>query len=46
MAEARKDFQENARPELVNLLMDLNAYDEIYFGYPNYCGTMPMALIG
>ena len=44
VAEARKDFQENARPELVNLPADLNAYDEIYLGYPNYCGTMPMAV--
>ena len=44
MAEARKDFQENARPELLNLPTNLNAYDEIYLGYPNYCGTMPMAV--
>ena len=44
VAEARKDFQENARPELVNLPTNLNAYDEIYLGYPNYCGTMPMAV--
>lgn len=44
VAEARKDFQENARPELVDLPTDLNAYDEIYLGYPNYCGTMPMAV--
>ena len=45
VAEARKDFQENARPELVNLPTNLNAYDEIYLGYPNYCGTMPMGAI-
>jgi len=44
VAEARKDFQENARPELVDLPADLNTYDEIYLGYPNYCGTMPMAV--
>ena len=23
---------------------DLNEYDEIYLGYPNYWGTMPMAV--
>ena len=23
---------------------DLSAYDEIYLGYPNYWGTMPMAV--
>ena len=44
VAEARKDVQENARPELVDLPADLNTYDEIYLGYPNYCGTMPMAV--
>ena len=25
-------------------LDDYNDYDEIYLGYPNYCGTMPMAV--
>lgn len=44
VAEARKDNQENARPELTNLPEDLNGYDEIYLGYPNYCSTMPMAV--
>ena len=28
----------------MNLPTDLNGYDEIYLGYPNYCGTMPMAV--
>ena len=28
----------------MNLPDDLDAYDEIYLGYPNYCGTMPMAV--
>ena len=23
---------------------NLDDYDEIYLGYPNYCGTMPMAV--
>lgn len=23
---------------------NLDQYDEIYLGYPNYCGTMPMAV--
>ena len=23
---------------------NLDGYDEIYLGYPNYCGTMPMAV--
>jgi flavodoxin len=42
--QARKDKQENARPELVALPEDFDKYNEIYLGYPNYCGTMPMAV--
>lgn len=44
VAEAAKDFKENARPELAVMPENLNDYDEIYLGYPNYCGTMPMAV--
>ena len=44
IAEAKRDLQANARPELVNLPEDLDGYDEIYLGYPNYWGTMPMAV--
>ena len=29
---------------MLNLPADLDAYDEIYLGYPNYWGTMPMAV--
>ena len=42
--QAKKDWQENARPELVSLPENFDSYDEIYLGYPNYCGTMPMAV--
>ena len=44
IAEAKHDLQAHARPELVSLPEDLDAYDEIYLGYPNYWGTMPMAV--
>jgi len=43
VAQAAKDLKTNARPELT-ALPDLDGYDEIYLGYPNYCGTMPMAV--
>lgn len=43
-AEAKADLQANARPKVLNLPGDLTAYDEIYLGYPNYWGTMPMAV--
>ncbi len=44
IAEAQADLQRNARPEVLNLPDDLDDYDEIYLGYPNYWGTMPMAI--
>ena len=44
IAEAKKDLQAKARPELVNMIDSIDEYDEIYLGYPNYWGTMPMAV--
>ena len=44
IAEAKADLQKKARPEVLKLPDDLDAYDEIYLGYPNYWGTMPMAV--
>lgn len=42
--QAKADQQANARPALAELPNDLNCYDEIYLGYPNYWGDMPMAV--
>lgn len=42
--EAKEDRRKNARPELVSLPESIDEYDEIYLGYPNYWGTMPMAV--
>ena len=44
IAEAKANLQRKARPEVLDLPEDLDAYDEIYLGYPNYWGTMPMAV--
>ena len=44
VAEAKADLQAGARPEVRDLPEDLEEYDEIYLGYPNYWGTMPMAV--
>ncbi len=44
IAEAKKDLQANARPKLKELPESLDGYDEIYLGYLNYWGTMPMAV--
>lgn len=40
--EARQDQKRDARPELAAYPQQLEGYDEIYLGYPNYWGTMPM----
>lgn len=42
--EARADRQRDARPELSAYPDSLEIYDVIYLGFPNYWGTMPMAL--
>jgi len=42
--EAKKDKQNNARPELVKYLDSIDDYDTIVLGYPNYWGTYPMAV--
>ena len=44
IAQAKKDLQSNARPQLAAMPESLDGYDEIYLGYPNYSGTMPMAV--
>jgi flavodoxin len=42
--EAKKDLRENARPELVEYIESIDEFDTIILGYPNYWGTMPMAV--
>jgi len=42
--EAKKDLQKKARPELVSLPESIDDYDTIILAYPNYWGTMPMAV--
>lgn len=42
--EAQKELRANARPEIKYFPYDLNEYDVIFVGYPNWWGTMPMAM--
>lgn len=42
--EAKRDLEAGARPELVSFPGSLDAYDVVYLAYPNYWGTMPMAV--
>ena len=34
----------NIRPQLAAVLKSADAYDTLLLGYPNWCGTMPMAV--
>ena len=42
--EAQAELRANARPELKAYLDSLDSYDTIFVGYPNWWGTMPMAM--
>lgn len=42
VSQSREDLKNNARPELVKWPKE--KYDVLYLGFPNYCGTMPMAV--
>jgi len=42
--EAKKDLNNNARPELVRWPDSIDSYDTIILAYPNYWGTIPMAV--
>lgn len=42
--QAQEDKRANARPELAELPENLEGYDQIYLGYPNYWGDLPMAV--
>ena len=41
---AQDELRENARPELTEIVDDMDSYNVIYIGYPNWWGTMPMAV--
>lgn len=44
IAQAQADQRRGARPELKTYPENLTQYDTIYLGFPNYWGTMPMAV--
>lgn len=43
--EAKKDLRSGARPEILPFPYDISAYDTVILGYPNYWGTVPMAVL-
>ncbi|MBP5622473.1 MAG: NAD(P)H-dependent oxidoreductase [Thermoguttaceae bacterium] len=42
--EAKKDLEEQARPELTKYVDSVDEYDVVILAYPNYWGTVPMAV--
>ena len=42
--QAKKDLRAKARPELVSVPESIDEYDTVILAYPNYWGTMPMAV--
>ena len=40
--EAQQEIRSNARPELAAYLEDIESFDTIILGYPNYWNTVPM----
>jgi flavodoxin len=41
---AKDELRENVRPELTDMVDNMDDYDLIYLGYPNWWGTFPMAV--
>ena len=41
---AKRELQENARPELTASVENMDEYDTVFLGYPNWWGTCPMAV--
>ena len=42
--EAKKDLRSKARPELASYPDGIDGYDAVILAYPNYWGTIPMAV--
>ncbi|MDR1231349.1 MAG: flavodoxin [Spirochaetaceae bacterium] len=41
---ARQELEANARPALAESAQGMGSYDTVFLGYPNWWGTIPMAL--
>lgn len=40
--QARQEQQQNARPDISTSIPNLEKYDTVFIGYPNWWGTIPM----
>lgn len=43
--EAKKEVAANARPEITDKVQDMNQYDTLVVGFPNWCSTCPMVVL-
>ncbi len=43
--EAKRDLESQARPELTGCPDSIDKYDTVILAYPNYWGTVPMAVL-
>ena len=43
--QAKDDLRAKARPELTGFPESIDGYDTVVLAYPNYWGTMPMAVV-
>lgn len=41
---AQQELRQNVRPEINSHVEDMESYDVVFLGYPNWWGTMPMAV--
>ena len=41
---ARKELDANSRPELASKVENIDSYDVVYIGFPNWGGTIPMGV--
>ena len=42
--DVKKEQQEKSRPKIKNKIENIDEYETIYVGYPNWWGEMPMIL--
>jgi flavodoxin len=42
--QAKREQQDNTRPQLATKVQNMESYSTLFIGYPNWWGTMPMAL--
>lgn len=44
LSRAQQENDANARPALNTTVQNMNSYDTIFLGFPDWCGTCPMAI--